>query len=555
MNKKIFVAFLFILSVNSLNAQIVYEPLFRDVYVFLDRLAQKGVIEYNDQIKPLSRRYIAEKLTESLLKEHLMTTLEKEELAFYKADFFNELSSISKTDTIPAGEGATRIIENDSGGRLRLLSYADNLFKINLSPVYGYERGSDDGKSYAHTWNGAYFYGSLTDRIGFSFDFRDNSEKGDNIDRTKAFTPVTGIVVAKASANEVQYSEIRTTLATGWSWGSFTVGKDFLKWGHGESGQLVLSDKAPSFPFIRLDINPVRWLSFNYIHGWLSSDVPDSNAMYASYRKGIKYDREIFRDKFYASHTLTFRLSPELYIALGESVVYSDKLELAYLMPLMFFRSADHYLSQGGNNAGANSQFFLGVSSRNQIRNTHLYGTLYIDELTLEGLTDPQKQRTQIGFSLGGSVTDLPLDNLTLTLEYTKTYPFVYRHYIPTQTYSNANYQMGYWAGDNADIIYASLNYRILRGFQASVWGEVIRKGEYPFNEGVEAQYEVPQPPFLYGLRRNYSYTGLNVKYEITHELFARGRFIYSRSSFEQTNGGFTEADAKAFYLALYYGL
>ena len=78
----------------------------------------------------------------------------------------------------------------------------------------------------------------------------------------------------------------------------------------------------------------------------------------------------------------------------------------------MFFRLADHQLSNQVNAAGGNAQFFFAASSKGHIKNTHLYGTLFIDELTLSGLFDSYKQRNQLGFTLGGSVTDLPIDNL-----------------------------------------------------------------------------------------------------------------------------------------------
>ena len=71
--------------------------------------------------------------------------------------------------------------------------------------------------------------------------------------------------------------------------------------------------------------------------------------------------------------------------------------------------------------------FFLRVSSKGQIKNTHLYGTLFIDEISLNGLFDPETQRYQMGFTLGGSITDLPIENLTAKIEYTKIYPSVYR--------------------------------------------------------------------------------------------------------------------------------
>jgi hypothetical protein len=44
------------------------------------------------------------------------------------------------------------------------------------------------------------------------------------------------------------------------------IGKDFYEWGYGKSGLLVLSQKPPSYGFIRLDVKPVEWFRFNYIH-------------------------------------------------------------------------------------------------------------------------------------------------------------------------------------------------------------------------------------------------------------------------------------------------
>ncbi len=62
MRDKILIIF-FIINLIT-HAQTTYEPLYNDVYPFLSRLSQKGIIQLDDQIKPLSRKYIAEKLIE-----------------------------------------------------------------------------------------------------------------------------------------------------------------------------------------------------------------------------------------------------------------------------------------------------------------------------------------------------------------------------------------------------------------------------------------------------------------------------------------------------------
>src|SRR5690606_26323495 len=82
----------------SVSAQVVYEPLHRDVYQYLSRLAQKGIIEFDDLIKPVSRTYIAEKLFSLNDKLESLTVLEIEEMNFYLKDFYRELKFVDKED-------------------------------------------------------------------------------------------------------------------------------------------------------------------------------------------------------------------------------------------------------------------------------------------------------------------------------------------------------------------------------------------------------------------------------------------------------------------------
>ena len=392
--------------------------------------------------------------------------------------------------------------------------------------------------------------GYIGENVGFNFMFYDNTEKGDSIDTYKTFSPERGVNISRRQGNKIEYSEVRANISYSWDWGTVSIGKDFLNWGYGESGQITLSDKAPSFPFIRLDVRPVEWMSFNYIHAWLKSEVLDTSSTYPTYREGLNRLQDT--EKYFASHTFNIFPVEGVTVSLGESIVYSDRLELAYLVPVMFFRLADHFLSDGENNKGGNSQFFLAVSSRNNIPNTHLYGTLFIDEIRLSDLFDSQKQKNQIGFTLGGSITNMPVNNLDFTLEYSKIYPYVYRHYIPTQTYESDGYSLGHWMGDNADLIYTSLKYRVLRGLSAKGWVQYIRKG----GEGnVESQYSTPQPPFLFGLRKNLTNYGIDVVYQAAHSLFVEMSFSSWQNEVEISDGVFVDDDYSSFNFSVNYGL
>jgi hypothetical protein len=550
--KIFFIAVLLVFGTASCKAQVVYEPLYEDVYNFLRRVSQKGIVEFNDLIRPLPRKYISDKLLELDSLSSQLTSLEREELKFFLKDFYHERW---------VSEGNDKQTEHlnffgfDPADRWRMFSYGGDGFKINADLILGAEIGYVKDANQTHFWNGIYSYGYIYDVLGFSFDFRDNTESGTTIDKTKEFTPETGVNARSDlntynySPDKMEYSEGKMMLATDWKWGSIAAGKEFLEWGYGDNGLLVMSQKAPSFPLIRLDINPVDWLSFNYFHAWLSSDVIDSTSFYYTANGSQRF---LFREKYLASHTLTIKPTKGLDISVGESIIYSDQLEILYLIPITFFRLADHYLSRQYNQAGSNSQFFLSLSSKGHLKNTHLFGSLIIDELSTSGITDPETQKYQIGFTLGSSVTDLPIDNLTLKLEYTKIYPYTFQHYINTTTYESASYVLGHWMNNNADQVYGSLKYRFIRGLEAEIWARYIRQGE---RADESKQFELPQPAFLSGLRTNYTYFGGQIKYEFLHDLFVRARYQYMNTSKQQEDLSFVDDSNQEFYFAVYYGL
>ena len=535
---RIFTALILLFSLTDLRAQVVNEPLYKEVYYFLERLSNKGVIEFDDLILPVSRKTVFIKLTEAKEKQHLLTKLEKEELTFFLSDY-----NLENQD-----EFSTTIFSKDKFLRFRFFNYSDTLLKINAEPIAGFRIFSRENQFNFHRWNGVRFYGYLNSFLGFNFSFRDNGESGNTIDVNKSFTPQTGIVINNKTNNTIEYSEINVNLGISWKWGEFSLGKDFMEWGYGNSGKIVLSSKAPSFPYLRLDINPVNWLRFNYIHAKLSSDVIDSTKTYSA----NLYERRTTREKYFVSHTVSLFPVQGLSVSLGESMIYSDRFEPVYLIPIMFFKAADHYLSKYDITQGDNGQFFLNISSRNHLKNTHMWFTLFIDEISFATIFDAEQRKNQTGFTVGIETIDLPIENLTIGFEYTRINPFVYKNFIQTQTYENHSFLMGHWIGANADIVYGSINYRFLRGFQSTLWGYFIRKG----SEGtVEQQYSLPQQDFLFGLKKYYAEIGLRLKYELLHDLFAQAGYVYSWKKIEEIKNNFVINHFDNFSFSLYYGL
>ena len=70
---------------GNLIAQPVFERHTHEVNNYLSRLAQKGLVEWNDNIKPLRMDLILSALDSLALQNQKLSSIEKKELAFYQS--------------------------------------------------------------------------------------------------------------------------------------------------------------------------------------------------------------------------------------------------------------------------------------------------------------------------------------------------------------------------------------------------------------------------------------------------------------------------------------
>ncbi|MBU0695829.1 MAG: capsule assembly Wzi family protein, partial [Bacteroidetes bacterium] len=511
MRIKISLIFLVVLLSKFSFAQIVWESPKHEVVSFLGRQAQKGNITLSDYIQPSSRKEISKLLAQ--LRYANLSVKENKELSFYQKEF-------SEFDTT-ANNPSLSILKKDNYERFRMLSVKQDEFLLRIDPILTLETTQSANQNLFKESHGLSFFGQMSNHFSFQASFRDITESGTGIDRLKNFTPETGVVKTQninPNAKKLNYSDVRGYLTYSWKNGDISVGKDQNLWGYGENGRITLSDKAPSYPFIRFDYQPLKWLRFHYLHAWLQSGLIDSNATYPKGNDVYGSNREIYISKFLAIHSLNFIPKKGLLLSLGESMVYSDRFDAAYLIPVLFFKAYDQYQSRYNINTGSNGQFFFQASSRNHIKNTHLYGTLFIDEIRTSEIFNSAKSRNQLGFNIGGSVTDVFIPYLTLGAEYTRINPFVYNNIIPAQTYKNQNYTLGDWMGSNSDRLIAYIKYTPIPRLKTSLTFQEVRKGD----EGtIEQQYLAePQPPFLFNLQKIQTTFTFSTSYEWINNLY-----------------------------------
>jgi hypothetical protein len=515
MRIKILVSMLLTLLTLNTQGQTVYEPTYKSVYSFLSRIAQRGEIELNDVVQPIARKEVAAYLYR--LNKKNLTKLEEKELEYYLKDYTYEIRMLY-ADSLVSEEAGLSLFTLEENDRPRLLSSQSKKFTTNVQPILGYDyTGGSNNTAYGTFRAGFWVHGYIGKNVGYSLDYRSNISKGDGINYESHFTPEPGVIGVRKKDGSFVFTDVKASLSYDWNWGTFTMAKDKMPLGYGYSGKMILSEKAPTFPLIRLDVRPLKWLAFNYAHLWLNSEVIDSSRVrYSGY--GNRYQMNHVPKKM-AIHSFILTPFKGFTMTIGESIIYNDEVKLSYLIPVNFFRSAG--LAEGEANNGttiSNTQVFFQLSSRNHIPKTHLFTSLYIDDVYLK----KDKKRNQYAFNVGASVTDV-LPNLTLNMDYARVLPYAYSHHMNTLTYQHSGHALGHWLGTNADVFRVELQYRILRGLEVKAARQYIRKG----SEGLQGEqltaYDIP---FLWGDTKKIAQTSLEVKYELTPDLFLKSYYM-----------------------------
>jgi len=509
--KKLFLTFLLILAFTfQAITQNVWENTNSEVQPFLYRMAQKGFIDYNDLIKPINRVNVLNVLNILKLKVSTLNIVEKKELNFYLQEY-----------TKPIKEQIS-IFKKDQNKRWRAGAIIANDFEFYIDPLLGINNFSGTNKKIKQLSNGFELWGTAgkNKNLGYQVYYRDYTEIGtvNNNFREESSTPGT-ILIGSKSENKINYTDLRANINYSFRKGNISFGKDNIVWGYGENSNIVLSNKVPSNPYIRLDYKPFKWLNFNYTHAWLNSNIVDSSLSYLTNSGRIDNDfRLVFVQKYLATHSIEVEAMKGLNIAIGESIVYSDKMDPGFLIPINLFKFYDNNRSNYLIEAGSNGQYFLSISSRNQIKNTHLFSTLFIDEIKVSSIFNKTESRNQLGYNLGGSITDVFIPYLSLGAEYTRVNPFVYSNLIPAQTYTSYNYSLGDWMGNNFDKAILFAKYTPIAKLKLVARYQKIRKGG---GGTIYEQYTAqPQPNFLFDYIKTRTDVFLQARYEYINNIY-----------------------------------
>ena len=490
----------------------------------MDELANIHVIELNSAVKPYSRRLIYEKLHEAEEKKDLLTKRQQKDLAFFLKDYNKEVIPNKKFKR-----------------RYDLFYYRDSLFQFTLNPILGGTYAKNENGHATQRWNGLEMNGNIGKNFGFYFSLRDNGFY--NVLSTPNYLtqlPGANYKPYQGTKNaRTDFDEARGGVSYGGKWGSISLLKDNFIWGNNYNGANIFSGRQPSFAYLSLKLHPAKWFDFNYVHGWLVSQVLDSSKTYGA-GSGL---RKSFFPKYIAANLFTFKPFKRLHVSIGNSIVYSDKnVQPVYLIPFMFFKSGDRTMSGAGSNAlGENSQMFLDVSCR-MIPKTHIYGSVFVDEVNVGKMFDKKNHTNLMSFKAGFRVTNL-IKNTAFTFEYTRTNPWVYVHPISTTTFASNNYNLGHYLGQNAQEIYMAVKVKPMRGMAVDLSYTQAVKGPAQDFAQINGVNNVAGAKYMENVLWMNNTAALKIYYEVINDLF-----IVAEGSVSDVSGLMTPTYSPEFY-------
>lgn len=516
--KRIFSLILTVLLFNivSYSQDIPQHISYTRIYDFLDEMANEKYIELNSTVKPYSRSFITEKLMETKKIEVELNQRQKDELYFFLEDYALEINKLSDYD-LPVW------INDDL--RLDVLppvfQYKDTMFRARIQPLLGANIFKNKNGSVTQRWFGVDFQSMIGKHLSVYGSLRDLANIGDTLSRYNYLNQMPGYQYKEASYG-FDYSDSRGGVKYAWNWGSVGLIKDNIIWGDNYHGSNIISGRVPSFPMITLRIKPVNWFEMNYIHGWLVSNVKDSAKYYVENGTKIWYRNH---NKFIAANMFTFTPYRNLNISFGNSIVYAENnVQPGYLLPIAFYKSIDHTMTKGIATENQNSQMFLNISSRN-IKHLHWFTSVYVDEFSLSRLKSSNKESNPISYKLGGKLSNLPVENLSITGEFTRSAIIVYKHSIDVLTYTSNSYNLGHYLGDNAQEIYLSVGYKPVRGLDLSLNYTNAKHGnEYNYVRRVGTTNVIKNiisQPFMNDVIWTNKTVEFNVLYEVLNNVYA----------------------------------
>ncbi|MBN2012305.1 hypothetical protein JW960_23450 [candidate division KSB1 bacterium] len=255
-----------------------------------------------------------------------------------------------------------------------------------------------------------------------------------------------------------------------WKYKSFDVlwGRDYVKWGPGETGQLILSDASRPLDQFGFSIQ-YGIIRFSYLGARLNPGyLPDSTKDQL---------HTLTANRYLSGHRFDIAINKRFKIGLSEMMLYggaNEGIELQYHNPFLYYHAE---LLNGG---GANGNVILGLDAEYFPRtNWKIYAEFILDDIQVERTAMTDLEPAEYGLITGLEHANLfGVDGANIHVEYIRITNRTYNSPNSWEKYLHRRQPLGYISGTDLEKWHIYYQQWMKANFRFRFGIEVTRKGE-----------------------------------------------------------------------------
>lgn len=517
-----------IIVYSNISAQSTYIPLDADKYHQIERYEIKqGAFntEYHSSVKP----YLRKDVVESLSKTDSTQFNKRDQ---FNIQYFKDDNSEWTGDSSEYYNSKTPILKHIYKNKADFYYVREKDFDLHINPVMYFGGGTESsGRDLFINTRGIELRGMIDDKVGFYSYITDNQYYFPDYANTRIekYDAVPGANFWK------RYKDGGYDFFTARGYVTFNFTKHIsTQFGHDKNvigdgyRSLILSDYAGANPFWKLNLN-IWKLNYQVIYNFMNS------GQYLGPTQTVQNQK-----KYNVFHHLSMNMLKNLNIGVFESVTYgfdstqTDAFNIAYLNPVIFYRSVE------GNLGSANGNAILGMNFKwNFLNHFSLYGQAVLDEFKLSEIQAGDGWwANKYGFQLGGKYIDaFGIKNLDLQSEFNIVRPYTYSHSKSLTSYSHYGQSLAHPTGSNFEEVVGIARYQASKRLFLSAKAIYTNVGLDTLNSNYGQNILLPYTSrkqtygneIGQGVNTNIYYLDLNISYMLKHNFFIDLKQVYRK--------------------------
>lgn len=522
--------------VKTTCAQAENVPADHPVYDFLQRMeVQRHLPRYHGTVLPLSRRKVAGYIAELYGRRDELSRTDGDLAALYYLEFsYDRTGETDRLYSILGKDPAARTTDALFSHYPKYLyawhdTSGNSLFVNGILSYEHRSRSITNGGGSRPFLNlvdfGGRVRGTLYGRLGYSLEGANMMVKGDRAFALEDNRIAHSHSFGRSGEEFAEYSTASVRYDAGII--GVMLGRERLEWRESLGPSLFLSDNAPLFNFLRIDLS-YRAVSYNYIHG---------TVLFHNFR-------EIDENKYFVANRFEFSVfGNRLQVGFNQTTMYSRSVpELGYLIPFNILEATERNL---GDRDASMIGFDVAVRPFRsvEIRTGAFFDDIQFDKSFTRAWNNMWSIHAGILYTEPFGIPDIDL-----LANYTRIEPHVYSHHrVPYLHHEHDGFLLGHPLGPNSDEVLARIVWRPGWQWNVSVGFSRERHGDNLYTEDGELIRNVggdvfvpwlrdrdsPEKRFLDGVVTERFHYRVDIRYEIFRQLLLGGGIVYSAISNE----------------------